>query len=288
MVKGYYIAMSDTSEWNDDSDGVLCLMKTKDWSWSMVSNVLQRPEEEAKERFQYLTSLAQEDGGIPTDTLGELYFLKMRRYPALLEEIAAKADEFEKAKAKLDERYATGGRSRADILAKGSRGQKSWLARLSPNGDPAEGLDSYLDSLSSARKSPSPLRAPSPDSIERAKMILRQHKKKTSWLTKHPKSALIASYFREHPELKKLNADQFFDEWDCKALATLEARQRGNKWLHLAADFANATGRAVDPEVLKAKLDKAPIMDKEESASFYGFEQSDDEDEEATEDGGSD
>ncbi|KAI1738500.1 hypothetical protein F4680DRAFT_182373 [Xylaria scruposa] len=57
-----------------------------------------------------------------------------------------------------------------------------------------------------------------------------------------------------YPDQKVLRPDRFYSESDCRVLAGLEARYRANKWLHIQADFCNATGRMVEAEVLKAKF----------------------------------
>jgi hypothetical protein len=60
-----------------------------------------------------------------------------------------------------------------------------------------------------------------------------------------------------YPNQKVLRPDRFFSESDCRVLSGLEARFRANKWLHIQADFCNATGRMVDAEVLKRKFYEA-------------------------------
>ncbi|KAI0193954.1 hypothetical protein EV127DRAFT_504706 [Xylaria flabelliformis] len=57
-----------------------------------------------------------------------------------------------------------------------------------------------------------------------------------------------------YPDQKVLHPDRFYSESDCRVLAGLEARYRANKWLHIQADFCNATGRMVEAEILKAKF----------------------------------
>jgi len=57
-----------------------------------------------------------------------------------------------------------------------------------------------------------------------------------------------------YPEQKVLRPDRFFSESDCRILSGLEAKFRADKWLHIQADFCNATGRMVDAEVLKRKF----------------------------------
>ncbi|KAI0883256.1 uncharacterized protein GGS22DRAFT_38010 [Annulohypoxylon maeteangense] len=267
---GYHIIMSDTSDWSFDADGVLCLMKTKDWTWDMISKILQRPVKDAKERFQLLTSLAKDDGGIPTDIIGELYFLKMRRYPTMLDDILSRSSEFEKGKAELDKAFKNRSLKLSDSLNGAGGINGSWLDSIIPNTGATEAADSLPEHRSSAPSSSSSSGYESSGSSEVAEMEPFEPKKEVQ--VYRPKDAIINSYAREFPEMKKLRADKVFTKWECKALATLEARQRGNKWFNLSADFTNLTGRDVDADVLQAKLEKAPTMNKSETATFYGFE----------------
>lgn len=63
-------------------------------------------------------------------------------------------------------------------------------------------------------------------------------------------------YGQMYPDQKVLRPDRFYSESDCRVLSSLEARYRANKWLHIQADFCNATGRMVAAEILKAKFDE--------------------------------
>lgn len=58
-----------------------------------------------------------------------------------------------------------------------------------------------------------------------------------------------------YPNHKKLTPDHFYSKRDVRALAVLEARYGVDKWLYIAADFTNITGRRVDPQLLKYKFE---------------------------------
>ncbi|KAJ9142740.1 hypothetical protein NKR23_g7125 [Pleurostoma richardsiae] len=55
---------------------------------------------------------------------------------------------------------------------------------------------------------------------------------------------------------KKLRPDGVFSERDCCVLDAIDARRRVNRWLEVQAAFFNATGRMVDPELLRRKLEE--------------------------------
>ncbi|KAI1809596.1 hypothetical protein GGS20DRAFT_595927 [Poronia punctata] len=57
-----------------------------------------------------------------------------------------------------------------------------------------------------------------------------------------------------YPGQKLLRPDRFYSASDCRVLAGLEAKYRADKWLHIQADFCNATGRMVAADVLRAKF----------------------------------
>ena len=62
--------------------------------------------------------------------------------------------------------------------------------------------------------------------------------------------------FREkYPPRRRFTANQTWSRRDCKILAIIETKWEGTKWDEMAAQFCNATGRIVDPEHLRYKME---------------------------------
>ncbi|KAK6834892.1 hypothetical protein PG987_009586 [Apiospora arundinis] len=58
-----------------------------------------------------------------------------------------------------------------------------------------------------------------------------------------------------YPPRRRFTPNQSWSRRDCKILAILETKWEGEKWLEMSAQFCNATGRYVDPEHLKYKME---------------------------------
>ncbi|KAI0009023.1 hypothetical protein F4779DRAFT_406666 [Xylariaceae sp. FL0662B] len=71
-----------------------------------------------------------------------------------------------------------------------------------------------------------------------------------------------ASYLYQHtldamyPDQKVLRPGGAWTPRDCQILSVIEARYRADKWKHVSAEFANATGRMIAPYVLKEKFEE--------------------------------
>ncbi|KAI2471946.1 hypothetical protein F4781DRAFT_385575 [Annulohypoxylon bovei var. microspora] len=288
MLKAYYV-LKESSGWTNDADGVLCLMKTKKWSWKLISNVLQRSIEDAKERFAYLTELARR-GSVPTAILGELFFIEMSESSELLDDVATRAAQFEEAKAKLDKQHV---RHHVASLASKTRrqdkAQRAAHAGAVPGRDHYDGLN-YRDLAFAQNNTPrsGPTSASTSVSTGNSNMSEKggdsvetdiKVSKKTSDEEEAEEMAsqlksddLIDIYAAQYKELKKLRSDDHFSDLDCKVLAVVEARYRCEKYLRIASDFANMTGRSISPEIVMAKLEGAQTMDRLMSALWYGFD----------------
>ncbi|KAI1092278.1 hypothetical protein F5B19DRAFT_502337 [Rostrohypoxylon terebratum] len=282
MVKGFYIKMAEN--WDADADGVLCFMRTRKWSWPMISSVLERPLEKARDRFNFLTEFSQKHGGIPTSVLGQLYFLKMRRYPAMLHDIRERTLAFKKGKHELDQAYARG---KAHLYQawdepvssspKESNIPEEWLTNLADINDPIDGIASLMDTSSTLTTA-----APTPTSSTETSTVLSQgytpraaramHSYRKEKFRSATRERIVRSFAQEHGELRRLRPSDWEDDMETKLLAVLEARDRGTKWQRLSAAYANMTGVTIHPRVLEWRFQNCDIMDREESARYFRFD----------------
>lgn len=102
----------------------------------MIASVLERTMEECRGRFIYLTDLAKHHKGMLTPIIGQMYFLKMRQYPAMLYDIKEKTEIFEQGKAELDESYDKSMAS--SELNRESLIPEDWLENLSDINNPID------------------------------------------------------------------------------------------------------------------------------------------------------
>ncbi|KAI1444656.1 hypothetical protein F5Y02DRAFT_418884 [Annulohypoxylon stygium] len=264
MVKAVYIKM--TEHWDEDADGVLCFMRTKKFTWPMIASVLERTMEECRGRFIYLTDLAKHHKGMLTPIIGQMYFLKMRQYPAMLYDIKEKTEIFEQGKAELDESYDKSMAS--SELNRESLIPEDWLENLSDINNPIDSISSMLStSLTVPSATSTNLSFGYTPGAARA-----MHAYRNEVFNPATRERIVRGFARQFPELRRLRPSDWEDDMETKLLAVLEARDRGTKWERLSADYANWTGVTISPQVLKWRFGGCDIMDRTESAKYFRFD----------------
>ncbi|KAI1414526.1 hypothetical protein F5Y13DRAFT_197513 [Hypoxylon sp. FL1857] len=257
--------MSDSSDdsWNSDEDGMLCLMHQKGCNWVDIASTLERRKGETRKRYKYLSAMAEE-GGLSVEILANLYEEDLKReekYKSLKRSTSnashkskapkspgvtkGKGEGKGKKMANNDNNNTrTSGKHASSSKDKGKDKDKDKKKQHKHTIPLSSSSSSSSSSSNDATGAPSP--SPSPSSSSN----------NNSNANANPRFFdFVDSLCRQYPDRKKLTADEFYSERDVKALSVLEARYRTDKWLYIAADFTNVTGRIVDPELLKYKFE---------------------------------
>ncbi|OTA85479.1 hypothetical protein M434DRAFT_36160 [Hypoxylon sp. CO27-5] len=227
--------------WASDEDGMICLMRTRGDSWTEIAGTLNRGKHETHQRFKDLSSMA-EAGGLSTAILANLYEEDIKRYEKYASlkhssESSAKHGTTSKCKEEKTcsdnaNANANAGSGGQDTTNKKGKGKQRVVITI-PN-------DSSSSSSSSSSPSSNAIAPPS-----------RSNSNGSNNERTYDYVDVLCSMYPDH---KKLSPDRFYSERDVRALAALEARYRTDKWLYIAAKFANITGRMVDAELLKYKF----------------------------------
>ncbi|KAI1155697.1 hypothetical protein F4825DRAFT_447179 [Nemania diffusa] len=244
-------------EWTRDEDRTICVGKAEAKSWAEIGQELERSRRECQQRYRTLASHARELG-ITADKLANLYInegevktkSKKSSKNKYEDEDEDESDEPKtkkgkckpKAKAKHGEeeepqKRKDKGRNTAKLdskLESTPKGKKNKHENVTPE-------TSSSDSDSESDSSPNPTSDSEEEDLEAEYWAQRRYVYDTL-------------HSQMYPEQKVLRPDRFYSESDCRVLAGLEARHRANKWLHIQADFCNATGRMVEAELLRAKF----------------------------------
>ncbi|OTA67925.1 hypothetical protein K449DRAFT_461887 [Hypoxylon sp. EC38] len=202
-------------------------------SWTEIAGTLNRGKHETHQRFKDLSSMA-EAGGLSTAILANLYEEDIKRYEKYASlkhstESSAKHGTTSKCKEeKTCSDNANAGSGGQDTTNRKGKGKQRVVITI-PN-----------DSSSSSSPASNATAPPS-----------RNNSNRSSNERTYDYVDVLCSMYPDH---KKLSPDRFYSERDVRALAALEARYRTDKWLYIAAKFANITGRMVDAELLKYKF----------------------------------
>ncbi|KAI0866266.1 hypothetical protein F4860DRAFT_215509 [Xylaria cubensis] len=224
---------SDTPEWTREEDRIICVRKSQAKSWAEIGKELKRGRRECQQRHRALSSHAKELG-ITTAQLAKLYIEEDE------DESQSKKSTKDRDERKSKNSNETTDKSKAkhkdkskDVSNYNSKTETSSKSKKKKNKKAvSETSDSDSDSSSGGEDDDDP-------------EVEYWAQRRYIYDTLHGEM---------YPDQKVLRPDRFYSESDCRVLAGLEARYRANKWLHLQADFCNATGRMVEAEILKAKF----------------------------------
>ncbi|KAI0810646.1 hypothetical protein GGR55DRAFT_118593 [Xylaria sp. FL0064] len=230
------MAVTDASseaapQWTRKEDRLICIMKAKEKSWAEIGKALGRHRRECQYRHRELLAHAKQLG-ILTKELASIYIDKNKKSNEENGDDKSKDKDKDKAKQDGDPN------SEAEDKGKKSKDKKD------KNKKGASTSDSSSISENGGEETES-----EEDEEEDEENLAAEF-----WAQRR---FLYDTMFGDmYPDQKVLRADRFYSESDCRVLAGIEARYRANKWLHIQADFCNATGRMVAAEILKAKFEE--------------------------------
>ncbi|KAI8625336.1 hypothetical protein F5Y19DRAFT_489657 [Xylariaceae sp. FL1651] len=265
-------------EWTRNEDRTICVMKLEEKSWAEIGKKLDRGKKECQQRYRAISSHAKELG-ITTENLAKLYLDEDKentktkksnkgkgrsnsredksRKPGVKEKDHSSTRDKKKDQGKGKDSKEKSTKSKGDDTKsdsktkvnsksrpKGKNKKKKVSPKRAVNTPSSSSSSSSCCSSSSSSSSDSDADA---DDEEEGPDPIAEY-----WAQRryHFDSMLGDLY----PNQKVLRPDRFYSESDCRVLAGLEARYRANKWLHIQADFCNATGRMVEAELLQAKF----------------------------------
>ncbi|KAI0157232.1 hypothetical protein GGR57DRAFT_60558 [Xylariaceae sp. FL1272] len=247
---------SEVPQWTIHEDRTICLMKAADSTWGEIGAKLNRGKRECKHHY-YLIGCRAKELGITVERLTKMYLddVEAEKKAEMKAKRKAKAKAEKKQKEQVttdsdtedeDEESDEDASKRSKKYKKKSKIQAKHKAKSQHKGKaykkkaPSTPSTSEASSTSESSSSSSSSSEEEYDHAAEIQASRRyQYDNMFSWM---------------YPDQKRLRPDQFYSESDCRVLAGLEARYRANKWLHIQADFYNATGRMVEGEILKAKF----------------------------------
>ncbi|KAI1104904.1 hypothetical protein F4804DRAFT_331886 [Jackrogersella minutella] len=274
--------MSDTSgevRWSHEADGLLCMMKaSENNSDEVIAGMLTRTEDEVQRRTEHLSGIAA-DAGLTIKNLADIYkeevkrtrtykeYLKtfeamssnLDRHATLEQQLDLPAMANKKIQERLSEKERKSGRPSKgkEIFGIGWDEDEGAGLEVQVRYDAEQPAQEFNNVVPAAldENSPSDLDwdAASPDHDGNDGSPEYDSSPEGS----PPRADFLDVLEDMYPRHKEIPSDDFFSERDCKAISLFEARYRADKWLKIAADFANATGRSVEPEILRAKFKKA-------------------------------
>ncbi|KAI1391535.1 uncharacterized protein F4822DRAFT_427388 [Hypoxylon trugodes] len=252
--------------WGEIDTGVVCLMEHKGIAFETIAEIIDRKVEEVKERFEQFKSAAEKKGGSP-----EKGAEKLAEYAqAFLEDLQAWSREnFPKADFKEGEELD------ADYKPKEAEVAKNSKAGASATKDKEKEKEKKPEQTGKKDKGKGKAKATNADKPDNAENA--ENADNTNNNTANPSSGdpppnnpegtanpynmsayhydLLRSWEEAYTDTKSPKPSaaltDIFTDFDLHIFAVLEARIRTNKWLHLSADFANLTGRAVDSEIIR-------------------------------------
>ncbi|KAI1351762.1 hypothetical protein F5Y01DRAFT_324835 [Xylaria sp. FL0043] len=228
------MAVTDASseaapEWTRKEDRLICIMKAKQKSWAEIGKALGRHRRECQYRHRELLKHAKQLG-ILTKELASIYIDKDKKSNEENSDDKSKSKSKDKAKQDGDSEVEGKGKNKS----KDSKGK---------NKKDASSSDSNSGSENDGE-----------ETEEEEEEEDEENLAAEFWA--HRRFLYDTMLGDMYPDQKVLRADRFYSEIDCRMLAGIEARYRANKWLHIQADFCNATGRMVAAEILKAKFEE--------------------------------
>ncbi|KAI0112698.1 hypothetical protein F4776DRAFT_674230 [Hypoxylon sp. NC0597] len=238
------MASGSSDDWTSEEDGMICLMRTRGGSSAEIAATIERGKRETRQRIRDLKEMAEE-GGLSIEILAKLFEEDIKRrekYKALKssEEAATKHQQHSKTrkcdKETSNDNASSGGEEATNTNKKGKAKAKKQHKPV------VISIPSSSSSSSVATESPAPSHAGS------------SHKQNNGSSSNERTYDYVDVLCSMYPDHKKLSPDRFYSKRDVRALAALEARFRTDKWLYIAAEFANVTGRMVDAELLKYKF----------------------------------
>ncbi|KAI1260488.1 hypothetical protein F5Y18DRAFT_254784 [Xylariaceae sp. FL1019] len=269
-------------EWTTREDRTICLMKAVDSTWAEIGAKLNRGKSECKHRYRSI-GLHAKELGLTVERLAKMYLDDIEETKESEKKGKSKAKP--KATKKQKVQVTTDTEDEDSDEEYNKRSKKSTKKQKEQVTTDTEDEDSDEEYTKRSKKSKDKSR-------DKSKQKTKSSRKDTGKKKKTPSTSTIsdtstssrASYDSPseeeeedeydlaaeiqdsrryqydnmfswmYPDQRRLRADRFYSESDCRVLAGLEARYRANKWLNIQADFCNATGRMVEGEMLKAKF----------------------------------
>ncbi|KAI0600422.1 hypothetical protein F4775DRAFT_590365 [Biscogniauxia sp. FL1348] len=228
---------SEAPEWTHEEDRTIVGMKMEGKSWANISKELSRSKKEVQRRHKALSSDA-EKLGLTIEKLDRLW-----------------------AKESEDDEDGPGPEKSGP--AKGAKPKDG--SKEKPKPKPKPKATKPNKTKNKPAKSPSP--SPSPPSSSSSSSSEEEEEEEEDdpiaehWA--HQRYLYNVVYSAMFPDQRPLRPDAHWSAADCRTLAVLEARRRALWWRFLQSDFHNATGRVVDPDVLRAKFEEADEEEEE-------------------------
>ncbi|KAI0408245.1 hypothetical protein F4802DRAFT_458923 [Xylaria palmicola] len=241
--------LSDTEqEWTREEDRIICIRKSEAKTWADIGKELDRPRRECQHRHRVLASRAKELG-ITTTKLAKLYVEDD-------EEGVGKKRSKDKGK-KKSKSVVTDDESEQEQQQKKGKGKetnKSTASKTKSNSK--KKMKKHSSGAGSETSDPDDDDDDDDDDNQEAAEEQEGEYGDTAAAEYWEERRYLydVRYGALYPDRKALRPDRFYSESDCRVLAGLEARHRALKWLHIQADFRNATGRMVEADMLRAKF----------------------------------
>ncbi|KAI1135681.1 hypothetical protein F5Y05DRAFT_421347 [Hypoxylon sp. FL0543] len=249
-------ASSDTSassedSWETEEDAILIFLKYNGKSFQEVADTLGRGLAETVARYEFYEAGAREGGGPSIETLAKCYENHLKAQMKQQAENAAATKAAEDKAAAEAASSSTPNNAEDEEKPKDKKKKRRRVVIMLPGisddededeSDSSEEDDDDDDSDSSSCSTTSTY--------------------STASVRSNPPLGPNGYYAdfvdvlcHRFPHRKRLQADRHYSERDVRALSAIEARYRVDKWLYIAADFANVTGRMVDHELLRYKFE---------------------------------
>ncbi|KAI0120136.1 hypothetical protein GGR51DRAFT_554170 [Nemania sp. FL0031] len=233
-------------EWTRDEDRIIFMRKSQGKSWAEIGKELERGRRECQQHYRMLRSHAKELG-ITTDSLAKLY----------IEEEEEKAKPSKGSKDKSKNKSKNSDEDQSDKTKKDAKGKaKAKDATKSDSKSESKKKKNKKAASETSASDPDPESGSDSDSKSSSNEEEKEEEDAVAEYWAQRRYLYDTVYGQMFPDQKVLRPDRFYSESDCRVLAGLEARYRANKWLHIQADFCNATGRMVEAWVLEAKFNE--------------------------------
>ncbi|KAI1367529.1 hypothetical protein F5Y08DRAFT_57881 [Xylaria arbuscula] len=262
-----YTSSDDSSdaapEWTREEDRLVCELKLDGNSWAEIAQVLERrSKRECQLRHRTLMSHAKELG-LTIDKLVMLYINEDNDDEDDEETPRTKSKKSSKNKKKSNDSESDSDSDSDEEEPSPSKRKGKGKGKSKENKPKPTKPKSESPSKSTTTKKQKQKEVVNPPASSSSGSSPAQSNNRAQteeefaaeyWASRRYQCEVV--YAQMYPDQKVLRPDRFYSESDCRVLSGLEARYRANKWLHIQADFCNATGRMVDAQILKAKFDE--------------------------------
>ncbi|KAI0023539.1 hypothetical protein F4780DRAFT_54417 [Xylariomycetidae sp. FL0641] len=225
---------SECREWTQEEDRTVAILQSKGKKWAQIGKKLDRDAHDIWSRYQHLKGEAAKMG------------LKLHEL--------AKIYEAQDAQAKAEE-----------------------SKKKNQGGKKEESSSSSSSSSSSESESSSESSSSSEESQEDRPILgrpINAHYDPRSEVYQQKRYFWHVVLGRQFPPREPLpRPDRFWSADDCRTLGVVVARQHALHWHFVACEFANATGRMIEPYILQAKFEEEEVPAELESSSSSSSEE---------------